>query len=102
MQDIYTRVCALHRPKLLVQAARFGQDDYARTNCLRRLLKCDITPGPAQAIVRLLDIEAGLDERRAAGTGDYSIAHHVEALIALMAEARLLRDTRAKPQLVTE
>lgn len=91
MQDILTRVVTLNRPRLLVRAARFGLDDYNRTTQLPRLLATVGLPRPGEAILRLLDIEAVLEERRLGQTADYSVARHVELLIALMGEARLLR-----------
>ena len=56
---------ALNRPRLLVQAARFGVDDYNRATCLARLLKSLSLPRYGEAILRLLDIEADLNDRRA-------------------------------------
>jgi len=91
MQDILTRVTSLNRPRLLVRAARFGLDDYNRATQLPRLLAHLSLPRPGEAIVRLLDIEATLEERRVGHMADYSVARHVEVLIALMGEARLLR-----------
>jgi hypothetical protein len=91
MQDILSRVEGLKRPQLLVRAARFGLDDYNREGQLPRLLRLPAPPRAGEAILRLLDIEAGLEEARLAKSADYSVARHVEVIIALMAEARLLR-----------
>jgi hypothetical protein len=91
MQDILSRVEALKRPPLLVRAARFGLDDYNRDGQLPRLLHTLVVPRAGQAIVALLDIEAALDARRLDQGADYSVARHVEVIIALMAEARILR-----------
>ena len=91
MQDILGMIGALNRPRLLVQAARFGVDAYSRTNCLARLLKSLSLPRSGEAILRLMDIEADLNDRRVVAAADYSVARHVEVLIALMGEARLLR-----------
>jgi hypothetical protein len=92
MQDILSRVEGLKRPPLLVRAARFGLDDYNREGQLPRLLHTLAPPPRAgEAILRLLDIEADLEERRIARAADYSVARHIEVIIALMAEARLLR-----------
>lgn len=91
MQDILGRVEGLKRPPLLVRAARFGLDDYSREGQLPRLLRVLAPPRSGEAILRLLDIEAVLEERRLAQGADYSVARHVEVIIALMAEARLLR-----------
>jgi hypothetical protein len=91
MQDILGRVEGLKRPPLLVRAARFGLDDYNRAGQLPRLLRTLATPRSGEAILRLLDIEADIEERRTAHAADYSVARHIEVIIALMAEARLLR-----------
>lgn len=94
MEDITTRVQRLKRPPLLVRTARFGLDDYNRVLHLRRLLKSETPPGPAQALVRLLELEAVANENRRAKRAEYSVARHVEMLVAIMAEARILDATR--------
>jgi hypothetical protein len=91
MQDILTRVEGLKRPPLLVRAARFGLDDYNREGQLPRLLCLLAPPRSGEAILRLLDIEAGLEDARLSHSADYSAARHIEIIVALMAEARLLR-----------
>ncbi len=91
MQDILGMIGSLNRPRLLVQAARFGVDAYARDITLPRLLKSLTLPRSGEAIMRLLDIEAELDDARKRRTSDYTVACHVEVLIALMGEARMLR-----------
>ncbi|MFN3662666.1 DUF6477 family protein [Yoonia sp.] len=90
MLDVMTRIRQLHRPALLVRAARFGLDHYRRDAVLRRLLKTDKVPRPAAAVMALLSREATINARRLSGKGDYSMARHVELLIAINAEARLL------------
>jgi hypothetical protein len=91
MQDILGMISALSRPRMLVRAARFGVDDYSRTAHLPRLLNAITLPRSGEAILRLLDIEADLNDRRKARAADYSVGRHVEVLIAMMGEARLLR-----------
>jgi len=91
MQDIPTMIRQLNRPRLLVQAARFGVDGYRREMHLRRLLGRDRIPGPAEAARRLLDVEADMEAARREGRADYAFARHVEVLIALLGEARILR-----------
>jgi hypothetical protein len=91
MQDILARVEGLKRPPLLVRAARFGLDDYNREGQLPRLLRTLSTLRSGEAILRLIDIEADLEDKRLDQAADYSVARHVEVIIALMAEARLLR-----------
>ncbi len=80
----------LHRPRLLIRAARFGLVDYNRDRDLRRLMRLPTTPSPAKALDGLIATEAELENTRAAGSAGYSIARHVEILIALMAESRLM------------
>ena len=91
MKDLQAMISGLRRPKLLVRAARFGVDEYNRSRHLGRILKCEALPRTGPAILRLLEVEAGLEDRRVAGAADYSAARHVEVLIALMGEARLIR-----------
>ena len=86
----------LRRPKLLIRAARFGLADYDRDRDLRRLMRAPAALAPRQAVTRLIEEEARLEEIRKSGGAGYSPARHVEVLIALMAEARLLpREDRA-------
>lgn len=95
MPDVLSRVAALRRPVLLVQAARFGLEDYRRAAHLPRLLGPGVpggpVPGAVAALVLLLELEAALDARRLARAADYRIARHVAILIALTAEARSVR-----------
>lgn len=91
MQDILSMIAGLSRPRLLVQAARFGVDGYNRLAHLPRLLGTLALPRSGPAIIRLLEIEAGLNDRRLAQAADYSVARHVEILIAIMGEARQMR-----------
>ncbi len=91
MQDLLGMIAGLNRPRLLVRAARFGVDDYSRTNQLPRLLGVIALPRTGEAIVRLIELEADLNDRRMVAGADYSVARHVAILIALMGEARLLR-----------
>ena len=91
MNDLTTRLDALRRPRLLIRAARAGQMEYNRNRDLKRLMRADAPPAPARALARLMDLEAELEETRQAGDAAYSLGRHVEILIALMAEARLLR-----------
>lgn len=98
MQDLFGMVAALRRPALLVRAARFGLEDYCRDTHLPRILRGGGS-APARtgsAVMRLLELEDSLDAKRRTRAADYSVARHVEVLIALMAETRLLRAT-ARP-----
>lgn len=93
MLDIQTRLATLKRPKLLARAARFGVDDYRRDTHLRRLLNCDDLPRAAQALMQLFDIESEMNTARLAKSGNYSPARHVEVLIAIAGEGRILQQT---------
>jgi hypothetical protein len=77
MTDLTRPAQNLTRPRLLMQAARSG---------------LDLGPGPA--LDRLISIEAGLEATRRAGDAAYSVATHVDVLIALLAEARALACAR--------
>lgn len=81
---------ALRRPMLLVRAARFGLTDYRRDRDLRRLLPAAPLPSPATAVDQLLAAEEDAEARRREGAATYSVATHVELLVALIAEARLM------------
>ncbi|MCC6000475.1 MAG: hypothetical protein JJU19_06355 [Pararhodobacter sp.] len=83
------------RPRLLLQTARIGQADYRREHDLRRVLRLPAAPPPGPATIKvLMDLEAEQEQRRknrfqAAGE-PWRPSRHVELLIALMAEMRLL------------
>lgn len=89
MSDFRMVLANLRRPRLLMRAARFGLGDYRRERDLRRLVRCGLSP--EDTVPTLMSVEAELEETRLAGDVSYSCARHIEVLIALMAEARLLR-----------
>ncbi len=91
MLDIQTRLTTLKRPTLLARAVRFGLDEYRREVHLKRLLHCETLPRPAVAIMQLFDLEAEANGWRTQKSGNYSVARHVEILIALSGEARLMQ-----------
>lgn len=96
MTDLMSMLRCLHRPRILIRAARFGMPNYSRTRDLRRLLKASVPPTPGRAIVRLMSEESLLEDKRTSGDASYSIARHVSILIALMAEARLMQARNPK------
>lgn len=96
MPTVQNRISNLRRPRLLVRAARLGIADYDRDRDLSRLMGLARTPSPQSAVERLMDEEDKLESTRAMGDASYSVMRHVEILIALMAEARLL-PTPASP-----
>ncbi|MBW6417476.1 DUF6477 family protein [Celeribacter sp. PS-C1] len=90
MNDVTTLLNALRRPRLLIRAARFGLNDYNRNRDLKRVMRTSTAPSPARALSTLIEEEAKIEEIRRSGDATYSVKRHVELLIALMGEARLL------------
>ena len=95
MQDILSMLNALHRPRLLMRAARIGAEDYRRTAHLPRLLGYGNLPRHGIALMRLMEIEATLNDQRLADDSAYSLLRHIDVLIAIVGEARVLRATQA-------
>lgn len=95
MKDVLTTLESLQRPRLLIQAARIGAQDYRRASHLRRHLGPEPQPCSSQALIRLIGMEKELDSQRIADDAAYSPLRHVDILIAMMGEARLLRAARA-------
>ena len=95
MEDVLTMLSRLKRPTLLIRTARHGLQDYNRIVHLRRLLKTEALPGPGQAIVRLMELEAVVDQLRVAKRAEYSVARHIEMIVAMMCEARILKSSNA-------
>lgn len=81
---------ALRRPSLLVSAAKYGATDYKRDRDLKRLMRTDRTLKTDEAVDILIREEAEIELTRQNGEASYSVVRHVELLIALMAESRLL------------
>lgn len=90
MTDLIELVSALRRPRLLIRAARFGQRDYNRRRDLKRLIAGSELPGPEAALLVLISEEERLEEARREGAAAYSLMRHIEVLIALMAEVRMV------------
>jgi len=88
MTDFRTRLADLRRPRLLLHAARFGLSDYRRERDLKRLIGTQTSP--EATVDQLMHEEGKLEENRKRGDAAYSIARHIEVLIALLAEARLI------------
>lgn len=96
MTDFRTLLDNLRRPRMLIRAARFGMADYHRDRDLKRLIDANAPASPEKTLPRLINEEERLEETRILGDASYSISRHIEVLIALMSEARLLpRDARA-------
>lgn len=95
--SILTTIQQTRRPRLLLRAARFGLAEYERQRDLKRLLRLPAAPPVSPATVRtLMELEARLEDLRTRPpqeAGDtWRAARHVEALICLIAESRLLVD----------
>ena len=90
MTDSVTLAERLSRPRLLIRAARFGQQDYNRSRDLKRLMRTAVVPSPERALPVLIEEEGRLEETRRAGDSGYSLTRHIELLIALMGELRLI------------
>lgn len=91
MQDVLSFLTNMQRPRLLVRAARIGAQDYRRDLHLPRLLGRSNLPRSANALLRLSELEADANAKRLNGDAGYSLTRHVDLLIAIVAEARLLR-----------
>jgi hypothetical protein len=90
MQEFRAVLSQLRRPRLLVRAARHGLQDYRRDRDLTRLIGAPATRHPEAVLRELFEAEETLEETRRQGDATYSIARHIEVLIAMMAEVRLL------------
>lgn len=90
MNDILSMLKMLNRPRLLVRAARYGLSEYNKDRHLSRLIKDARLPSPGQAVITLMSEEQILEEKRKLGDASYSVMSHIEVLVALMGEAKLL------------
>lgn len=85
------------RPRLLLRTARIGLADYVRERDLKRILRLPAPPPPGTgSLEQLFALEAQMERLRTcpmSETGEaWRAARHVELLIALLAEARLVLD----------
>lgn len=91
MKDILSLLQDLRRPRLLIRAARHGVDEYQREHHLKRHLGYACLPRNGAALMQLVEKESMMNEQRRSHDAGYSIVQHVDVLIAIMGEARLLR-----------
>ena len=91
MQDILSIMQTLHRPQLLMRAARIGAVEYRRSAHLPRLLGYGRTPKTAAALLKLIEYEDELNIQRKSGESAYNLVRHLDVLIAIVGEARILR-----------
>lgn len=101
MQDVLTMMSTLTRPRLLIRAARIGADDYRRDKHLQRVLGYGRSLRNAEALLKLIELEVGINQMRDDGDASYSLVQHVDILIAMMGEARILRATQSHLAVVT-
>lgn len=94
MTDSTRLLAELRRPRLLIRAARLGMAEYNRTRDLKRLVHMPDTPPPERALATLFAVEAEMEETRRKGAAHYSLARHIEVLIALLAESRAVTGPR--------
>ena len=100
MKDIHSLLASLHRPHLLMRAARIGAQDYRRETHLPRLLGYGVLPRHADALMRLIDVEQDFERQRTTADPCYNVVDHVELMIAVVGESRELRALKSGPQLV--
>jgi hypothetical protein len=81
----------LRRPGLLMRAARHGALDYDRSRDLKRLMKRDVVPGPVEALSVMIEMEERAEAARQNADAGYSVARHIDLLVAIIAEAALVR-----------
>jgi len=95
MQDVLTRLSTIRRPGLLVRAAQIGAENYRRALHLRRLTDGGVLPRSTSALIQLIEIEAEMNLQRKMADASYSLIRHLDVVIAMIGEARLLR---ARPE----
>lgn len=99
MTDLLCVLDTLKRPRLLIRAARLGAAQYRRELHLPRHLDTSALPDSGAALAELLALEAELDAARRGRRAEYAVARHVDVMIAIMGEARLIRAALApKPE----
>lgn len=97
MADPMTHIETLRRPRLLIRAARHGLTTYSRDRTLARVLT---TPQKTSdgVLTDLMRTEAEIEATRTNGDVAYSVSRHIEVLIALMGEARLMISRSRAPE----
>jgi len=84
MTQVTAEIVNIHRPKILMQAAKICAKGYRRETMLPRLLGAS-----AARVVEVLRVqEEGLEGERLAQVSTYSPQAHVEVLSALLAESK--------------
>ena len=91
MQDILSMLHTLRRPRLLMRAARIGAEDYRRAAHLPRLLGYGRLPRHGAALMHLMELESDMNAQRLAEESSYGLLRHIDVLIAIVGESRILR-----------
>lgn len=91
MQDILTMLNQMQRPRLLMKAARIGAEDYRRGVHLPRLLGYGNLPRHGAALLKLIEMEDVMNTQRKSDDSAYTLLRHVDVLIAIVGESRVLR-----------
>ncbi len=94
MKDILSSLHAIRRPGILMRAARIGAREYRRNTHLARLIGTMPPASSGAALMQLIELEAEINECRTNERAGYSPARHVDVLIAMLGEARLLQQAR--------
>ncbi|MDO6798228.1 DUF6477 family protein [Shimia thalassica] len=101
MKDILNQLQDLRRPRLLIRAARHGVDNYRRERDLPLHIKSGALPRSGASLFKLMEIEAMENARRLGGEAEYNLVAHVDVLIAILGEARILRASRQEAGRIT-
>ncbi|MEQ8896764.1 MAG: DUF6477 family protein [Roseovarius sp.] len=91
MTHVIPDLTHLRRPALLIEAARIGVANYCREKTLRRHLGDLHHPDSGAMLETLLEIEEELNQLRRNDYAGYSPARHVDVVIAILGEVRLMR-----------
>lgn len=88
MLDVKTYLKTVHRPKLLLQAARINLARYNRERHLGHVLKERLPTrmGPRECLMYLIDEERHQNTERLEKAASYEISHHILVLTAMLAE----------------
>lgn len=96
MQDVLCKLEQIKRPRLLLRSAKLGAIEYTRNQHLRRHFACRKIPSHYESLTRLLEREVKVDAQRKNDSAAYSVIDHIDLLIAVLGEARLLRATQSQ------
>ena len=96
MTNLKSTLETIHRPKTLMRAAKSALSDYDRSKGLQRLLGKSDQLRPEDALQELLPLEQDCETRRQTGRVAYSVARHLEVMVAIIAEASLLPEFKPR------